>query len=177
MFAWTKWRLPLSAPTEAKLLSLRHALGPLGTGLSTSAGLGTRHGTIGLAAAGACLAAVLGLLLPGRLKLLASGGIAIASAGIFANGLTGFLSASHVQHGWSTAMNTIHLVQSGGINAALQSVSGILTKNSLAPAGGAAGAGALGFLGGIRSFKSSLRVMRVATRPPMIGMDMPRGLY
>jgi len=164
VFAWTKWHVPLAAPAAAKVTGVRQLLAGFGTaGLSSSVGLRTTHGTIGLAAAVACGAAVLGLFLPGRLKLLAGGAIALAGAGVFANGLSGFLSANHIQHAWNTAISTIHLIQRGGINAALQSVSGTIGRNSLAPSGGAAAAGGFAFLGGLRAFRTTLRSLRFAS--------------
>src|SRR5215472_4835219 len=77
VFAWTKWRPPVALPGGQGYASAKQLLGPLGTGLSSSHGLATTHGTIGLAAGIACAGGVIGLLLHGRLRLLGASVIAV----------------------------------------------------------------------------------------------------
>jgi hypothetical protein len=173
VFAWTNWRPPVALPGGNGYATAKQLLGPLGSGLSSTHGLATTHGTIGLAAGLACVGGVVGLLLPGRLRLLGAAVIAVAGAGIAWNGLSGYLSASHIQHGWSAAMSAFHTVQKGGgIDAALKGVSGAISRNALAPSGGAAAAGGVTFLGGIRSLGTGVRSLRAAAMP----RTMPPGM-
>jgi len=172
VYAWTKWRPPVAVPGGSGYASAKQLLGPLGTGLSSSHGLSTAHGTLGLAAGIACAGGVIGLLLPGKLRLLGAAVIAVAGAAIAWNGLSGYLSASHVQHGWNSALAAFHTLQKGGIDAALQGVSGSITRHALAPSGGAAAAGGVAFLGGVRSFGTALRSLRAVAMP----RTMPPGI-
>ena len=165
VYAWTKWRPPVSLPGAAGYASAKQLLGPLGTGLSTSHGLSTTHGAIGLAAGIACAGGVIGLLLPGRLRLLGAAVVAVSGAAIAWNGLSGYLSASHLQHGWDTALTVFHTAQKGGVEAALQGVSGAISRHALAPSGAAAAAGGVAFLGGVRSFGTAVRSLRAVAAP------------
>lgn len=155
--AWTHWRPPLEAPAEAKLAHSLGGLGPLGTGLASSHGLGTPHGAIGLASAIACFAGILGLLLPGRLRLLAAAVIALSSIAIAVNGLTAFLSANHLHNSWSSV---IHTIGGTGSSSSLSGVTSAIAKSALAPSAGATGAGAVGLFGAISSLRSALRSAR-----------------
>lgn len=168
--AWTQWRPPLAVPGRAELTRVVGALGPLGTGLAAAHGLGTTHGTIGLASALACGAGIAGLLLPGRLRLAAAAVIALASVAIAANGLSAFLSASHLHQAWTSA---IHVVASHGSSSTLGSVSGAIDKSALAPSGGATASGALGFVGGLNALRRASRSVRLASRATSALPRMP----
>jgi len=168
--AWTKWRPPLPIPAQA---DIARSLGPLGTGLSASHGLGTTHGALGLAAAVTCVAGIVGLVLPGRLRVLAAVVVALSSVAIFANGLTGFLSANQLHHAWSTLQSlTSGPAGSSPTGPLLSSVSSAITRNALAPSAAAGASGLVGLTGGMQALRTATSSLRIATRRAPSPMDI-----
>ena len=167
VLAWTHWRPPLPAPAQS---AVAQALGPLGSGLASTHGLSTTHGTIGLAAAIACVAGLVGLVLPGRLRMLAAVVIALASLAIAANGLTAFLSANHLQADWSSL---VHAVGNGTTTSTLNGVTSAITRNALIPSAGAAGGGVLGLAGGMNALRGGMRSLRAVVPPRGLSPRMP----
>jgi hypothetical protein len=164
--AWTHWRPPLRVPGLASQAQLTGALGPLGNGLAGAHGLSTGHGAIGLAASIACVAGLVGLLLPGRLRLVAAGVVALSSLAIAANGLTAFVSANHLHQQWTTLTHGIGT----GSSSPLKGVSSAIIKGALAPSAGAAAAGAIGFAGGLRAARTAVRSFRQAVSLGSLGL-------
>ena len=164
--AWTHWRPPLHVPGLQDQTKVTTALGPLGNGLARAHGLGTPHGAIGLVSAIACLGGIIGLFLPGRLRWLAAAVIAVSTVAITVNGLTAFLSASHLHQQWSSLT---HAVGTGGTNSSLDSVSSAIVKNALAPSAAATAAGAVSFAGGLNTVRTALRSLRLGGRPGSLG--------
>jgi hypothetical protein len=174
IYAWTKWYPPLSVPAHKALRALGPRANPLTTVFAAQHGLSTAHGTLGLVAAIACVAGTVGLFLPGRLKLLAGGVIVVSSGVILANGLSAYLKAGSAQHAWNTATGLARTFQRHGLQAALHSAAGQITRKSLIPAGGATAAGGAGVLGAWSGFRNSLSSLRAEARvdhPRAFGQD------
>jgi hypothetical protein len=130
------------------------------TGLAAGHGLATTHGALGVVAAVACVAGVVGLVLPGKLRLLAAAVIALSTAAIFANGLLGFLSANHFRHEWASLVNGL---SNGNWISTAHGASNGITRNAVLPSAAASLAGVVGFAGGMRSLGTTFRSVRSTT--------------
>lgn len=159
--AWTHWRPPLQVPGQQELTHSLGGLGPLGTGLAASHGFGTTHGVVGLVAAIGCLAGAVGMLLPGRLRMIGAVVVALSSVAIAANGLSAFLSANHLHGAWNSV---VQAVGSGSTATPLSGVTSAISRNALAPAAGATGAGLVGMAGGLNALRSGLRSLGTAVQ-------------
>jgi hypothetical protein len=102
------------------------------------------------------------LFLPGRLRFLAAGVIAVSTLAITVNGLTAFLSANHLHQQWS-ALN--HAISVGRSNSSIDGVSSAIVKNALAPSAAATASGAIAFAGGLNTVRSALRSLRLGASP------------
>jgi hypothetical protein len=127
------------------------------TGLAAQHGLATTHGALGVVVGVACVGGVVGMLLPGRMMLLATAVIALSSAAIFANGLVGFLSANHFRHEWDNLVNGL---SNGGLASTLRGASSSITKNALLASAGPALAGVVGLGAGLRSLGAATRQLQ-----------------
>jgi hypothetical protein len=165
--AWTHWRPPLHTPGSEAQTQVSSALGPLGNGLAASHGLGTAHGAIGLASAVICVGGIIGLFLPGRLRLVAAIVIAVSSAVIAANGLVAFVSANHLHQQWTDLTQAIN---SSGSKASLNGVSSAIVKRALVPSAAATAAGLIAFSGGLSALRTVARTLRLAGNPRSLGL-------